>query len=429
VSDDSAVEPNEQIEPAPDSAEQPEPDREAQPPHEGDPRVVLAKGRARPAWAGHPNVYEGAIERVDGEPVEGGEVDVVDSSGRFIGRGVWSADSALRVRILRNTRGSIDAAFIARRVRQAVALRRDVLGMDAVSDAWRVVHGDGDRLSGVVADLYGDWIVLQVTNRAMADRREALASALLEAVGAKGVWERAAPKFAKREGFHPGGGKLAGETPPETVVIQERGLRFTVDLVKGQKTGHFLDQRDNRERFGELAKGRRVLDAFSGTGGFSVVALARGAKSALALDASARVLERASENAALNECVGPLEGRVGDAFASLRALEEAGEKFGAVSLDPPRFASSRREVEGAMRGYLDVNTRGLALVEPGGILATSSCTGAVSESDFLRMLRDAALRARRRVQILSVSGQAPDHPWLTAVPEGRYLKHVLARVV
>ncbi len=395
----------------------------------GDPRVALSKGRARPAWAGHPNVYEGAIEKVDGEPADGDEVDVVDSSGRFIGRGVWGGASALRVRILRNTRGPVDAAFVARRVRQAVALRRDVLQLAAVTDAWRLIHGDGDRLPGVVADRYGDWVVLQVTNRPMADRRPALAKALLDAAGVKGVWERAAPKFAEREGFHPGGGRLAGETPPDAVVIQEHGLRFNVDLVKGQKTGHFLDQRDNRLRFGAFTKGRRVLDAFSGTGAFSIAALTQGATSALALDSSARVLERAAENATLNDCAERLESRAGDAFTALRELEEAGEKFGAVSLDPPRFASSQREVSGALRGYLEVNTRGVALVEPGGILATSSCTGAVSESDFLRMLRDAAFRARRRIQILAVTGQAPDHPWLTAVPEGRYLKHVLARVL
>ena len=393
------------------------------------PRVELAEGRARPLWAGHSNVYAGAVASVQGEPVNGGEVDVVDHRGRFVGRGVWNGDSAVRVCVLRSTEGALDDEFLLRRVSRAVELRRDVLGLDAVADAWRVVHGDGDRLPGVVADRYGDWIVLQVTNRAMADRRTALASALLAATGTRGVWERAAPKFAEREGFHPGGGRLAGEAAPESVDVREHGLVFRVDIVKGQKTGHFLDQRDNRLAFGAQCDGRRVLDAFCGTGGFGLAALAGGAMSVLALDQSPRALARTMENANLNASVSRLETLEADGFAGLEALDEAGQRFGAISLDPPRFAQSRREVEGALRGYLELNTRAMGLVEPGGLLATSSCTGAVSESEFLVMLRDAAVRARRRVQILRITGAAPDHPWLTSVPEGRYLKHVLARVL
>ncbi len=402
-------------------------DPDAEPP--GPPRVTLAKGRARPLWAGHSNVYEGAIEGVEGVPVDGGDVDVLDHRGRFVGRGVWNGRSVVRVCVLRSTRGDLDAAFVLRRVRRAVELRRDVLRLPAVSDAWRVVHGDGDRLPGVVADRYGDWVVLQVTGRAMADRRGALAAALLVATGARGVWERAAPRFAERDGFHAGGGRLAGETPPETIDIAEHGVRFRIDVVRGQKTGHFLDQRDNRRAFGALCEGRRVLDAFCGSGGFGLAALAAGAASVVALDQSQRALARTTVNAEMNGVHAYIETREGDGFAALAALHEAGERFAAVSLDPPRFASSRREVPAALRGYSELNARALSLVERGGLLATSSCTGAVSEHDFLVMLRDAAVRARRRVQVLRVTGAAPDHPWLTAVPEGRYLKHVLVRVL
>lgn len=396
---------------------------------DGTPRVVLAKGRALPLWAGHSAVFEGAVERVEGAPADGAEIDVVDERGRFVGRGVWNGASVVRVTVLRSTPGPLDDDFVARRVRRAVELRRGVLGLDTVTDAWRVLHGDGDRLPGVVADRYGDWVVLQVSNRAMADRRAALAAALLEALGAKGVWERADTRFADREGFAAGGGRLAGDVPPDSVEIREHGVRFLVDVVKGQKTGHFLDQRDNRHAFGALCGGRRVLDAFCGTGGFGLAALAGGARAVVALDQSPRALERAVQNAGSNGVHDRLETLEGDGFAALRALEEASERFGAVSLDPPRFARSRRELEGAMRGYLELNTRGLSLVERGGLLATSSCTGAVTEEAFLTMLRDAAVRARRRVQVLRVSGAAPDHPWLTAVPEGRYLKHVLVRVL
>lgn len=394
------------------------------------PRIVLRKGSARPVRAGHPVVYDGSIERIVGEPATGDEVDVVDHGGRFLGRGVFHAGTPVRVRVFRDDEGPIDEAFLAARVRSALTLRRHVLRLPEVTDAFRLVHGDGDRLPGVTADSYAGWIVLTVANRAVADRRAALAAALLEGSGAKGVWERAQPAFAEAEGFAPGGGRLAGDVPPDEVDVREHGVIYRVDVRAGAKTGHFLDQRDNRVGFAALCAGRTVLDAFSGTGGFGLSALVRGgALSVTALDVSPRALERLVENAAANGVADRVTTERGDGFKLLRALCDAGRTFGAVSLDPPRFATSRREVEGALRGYRELNLRALTLVEPGGLLATSSCTSVVDEESFLRVLRDAAADAGRRVQVLRTSGQAPDHPWLTAVPEGRYLKHVLLRVV
>lgn len=401
-------------------------------------RVVLAERHARPAWAGHPNVFSGAIDRVEGgEPKTGDEVDVVDGKGRFVGRGVWHAESPVRVRILRWTQGPIDAAFLRRRVADAVALRRDVLRLPERADCWRVVHGDGDRMPGVVADRYGDWIVLQVTTRAAADRREALAQALLEETGARGVWERAATSFAEAEGFAPGGGRLAGEVPPETVEVREDGVVWHVDLRGGPKTGHFLDQRDNRAAFAALCRGRaadaparRMLDVFTGTGGFGVAAAKLGdVASVLAVDASKPSLERAAENAAANGVAERFTTRAGDAFDVLRDLEKDGARFGAVSLDPPRFAASRKELRGAVRGYRELNLRAMLLLEHGGLLATSSCTGVLTDEEFETIVRDAAVDARRRVQVIRRGAQGADHPWLTAVPEGRYLKHLVARVL
>jgi 23S rRNA (cytosine1962-C5)-methyltransferase len=400
--------------------------------------VVLADRHARPAWAGHPNVFSGAIDRVEGgEPKTGDEVDVLDGKGRFIGRGVWHAESAVRVRILRWTPGPIDATFLRRRVADAVLLRRDVLRLQERTDCWRVIHGDGDRLPGVVADRYGDWVVLQVTTRAAADRREALAQALLQETGARGVWERASTSFAEAEGFPPGGGRLAGEVPPDTVEVREDGVVWHVDLRGGPKTGHFLDQRDNRAAFAALCRGRaadapprRMLDVFAGTGGFGVTALKLGdAASVLAVDASKPSLERAAENAAANGVADKLTTRAGDAFDVLRELEKNGVRFGAVSIDPPRFAGSRNELRGAIRGYRELNLRAMLVLEHGGLLATSSCTGVLTEEEFETVVRDAAVDARRRVQVLRRGGQGGDHPWLTAVPESRYLKHLVARVL
>ena len=398
-------------------------------------RVVLADRHAKPAWAGHPNVYPGAIDRVeDGEPKTGDEVDVVDQKARFIGRGVWNAESTVRVRIYRWTEGPIDAAFIGRRVADAVALRRDVLRLHERTDAYRVIHGDGDRLPGVVADRYGDWIVLQGTTRAAADRRDAITSALMTSGDAsrpvRGVWERAATHYATAEGFHPGGGRVAGEAAPETVDVREEGIVWRVDVHGGQKTGHFIDQRDNRVAFAALCGGRTMLDVFSGTGGFGIAAAALGgAASVVAVDASKASLERVAENAAANAVAGKVTVRAGDAFDVLRDLERTNAKFGAVSVDPPRFAASRKELSGAVRGYHELNLRAMRLVEHGGLLATSSCTGVLTDDEFETIVRDAAVDAHRRVQVIRRGGQGGDHPWLTAVPESRYLKHLVARVL
>jgi 23S rRNA (cytosine1962-C5)-methyltransferase len=393
-------------------------------------RVVLAERHAKPAWAGHPNVYDGAIERVEGEPKTGDEVDVVDQKERYVGRGVWHATSPVRVRIYRADEGPLDASFVRSRIAEAVALRRDVLRLQERTEGRRVVHGDGDRFPGLVADQYGPWVVVQVTTLAAAQRREAVAEALLAECGARGVWERASTSFAEVEGFHPGGGRLAGEAAPATSEFREDGVVWKIDLHGGQKTGHFLDQRDNRAAFAALGRGRRVLDAFCGTGGFGLAALVvGGAASVVGVDSSKASLERLAENAAANGVGDRVETHAADAFDKLRELVATNARFGAVSVDPPRFAASRRELAGAIRGYHELNLKAMQLLEPGGILATSSCTGVLSDEDFERVVRDAAVDARRRVQVLRRGGQGPDHPWLTAVPESRYLKHFLARVL
>ncbi|MCG3133574.1 MAG: Ribosomal RNA large subunit methyltransferase I [Planctomycetes bacterium] len=393
-------------------------------------RIHLNERHARPAWAGHPNVYDGAIAKTEGEPQTGDEVDVVDAKERFVGRGVFHAEAPVRVRIYRWTEGPIDDAFVGRRIAEAVALRRDVLRLPGRATCWRIVHGDGDRFAGLVADRYGDFAVVQVTTRAAADRRAAIAASLMSHCGVRGVWERASTSFAESEGFHPGGGRLAGDVPPDTVDVTEDGISWRVDLKGGPKTGHFLDQRDNRASFAPLCGGRTVLDVFAGTGGFGIAAMKLGgAASVLAVDSSQGSSERLRENAAANGCADAVTVRVGDAFEILRDLERTNARFGAVSLDPPRFAASRRELSGAARGYRELNLRVMRLLEPGGVLATSSCTGVLTDEEFETIVRDAAVDARRRVQVIRRGGQGGDHPWLTAVPESRYLKHLVARVL
>lgn len=385
--------------------------------------VVLVKSRARPVRAGHPAVHDASIERVEGAPATGEEVRLVDHAGRFVGRGIWHASSSSRVRVYRLDDGPIDSEFVAERLRRAARLRRERLHLAERSNACRLVHGAGDGLSGLVVDLYDGFAVVQVTALAMAERRAAITAALLELPDVRGVWERASNSHAQLEEFPPGGGRLGGEAPPQEIEVVEDGVRYGVDLRGGAKTGHYLDQRDNRRAFARLVGGGRVLDAFSGTGGFALSALVGGAESALLLDGSGPALSMAEANAARNGVAERVETRRGDAFAALRELEAAGDRFDAVSVDPPRFARGRRELAGALRGYRELFSRALRLVRPDGVFAATSCTGVLDDSGFDRVVRDSAADAGVRLQVVRRAGQPPDHPYLTSVSEGRYLKH------
>lgn len=392
-------------------------------------RVLLRRGRAKPLWAGHPWVYAESVDRVEGAPADGDLVEVADERGRFVARGFWNSRSVLRVRVLTREEGAADpAAVVAARVREAVALR-EAAGVPAETEIWRAVHGEGDGLPGVTADVCGAWIVVQVSVLGMERLLDPLADALDAAVHPRGVWLRGGARHAKGEGVAAGDRLLRGEEPPEVVWARERGVRFGVDLRGGAKAGHFSDQRENRARFAALCRGRRVLDAFSGTGGFGLHALVDGgASSVLALDGSAPALERLRENAERNGVAAKVETRKEDAFLVLRRMAGEGERFGAVSVDPPRLAEKKHETAGALKALEELHLRALLLLEEGGILATSCCTGAIPDEAFEDTLREAARLAKRTVQVLHRGGQGPDHPWSVVAPEGRYLRFVLARV-
>ncbi len=392
-------------------------------------RVHLRRGRAKPLWAGHPWVYAESVDRVEGSPADGDLVEVVDEAGRFVARGFWNSRSVLRVRVLSREEGAENPAAVIRgRVREAVALR-ETAGIRAETDVFRVIHGEGDGLPGVTADYCAGWVVVQVSVLGMETLLDPLADALVEALRPRGVWLRGGARHAKAEGVGAGDRLLRGEEPPETAWARERGVLFGVDLRGGAKAGHFSDQRENRARFAVLCRGRRVLDAFSGTGGFGLHALVNGgAASVLALDGSAPALERLRANAERNGVGGRVEARKQDAFLSLRAMAGKGERFGAVSVDPPRLAEKKHEIRGALKALQELHLRAMHLLEDGGILAASSCTGAIGDDAFEETLRDAARLAKSSVQVVYRGGQGPDHPWSVVAPEGRYLRFVLARV-
>ncbi|MFM7413685.1 MAG: class I SAM-dependent rRNA methyltransferase, partial [Planctomycetota bacterium] len=308
------------------------------------------------------------------------------------------------------------------------ALRKH-LGLDDRAAAARVVNSEGDDLSGLIVDRYGEYLAVQVTALAIASRLETICDALAAELNPRGILLRGAERgLAKLEGLALPDRLIRGAAPEGPIFIHEHGLKFGVDLTEGQKTGYYLDQRDNRQAAARHARGRRVLDMFCYSGGFAVAcAAAGGARSVLAVDSSAKAAALARENAALNGAANVVVEEA-DAFETLDALTAAGERFGMVVLDPPKFARSRAAVDDALRAYHRINRLAVGLLEPGGVLVTCSCSGSVTREDFHHMLAGVAQRAGRPVQILESRGAAADHPVSASCLEGEYLTCVIARV-
>jgi 23S rRNA (cytosine1962-C5)-methyltransferase len=374
-------------------------------------------------------VLDSAVLRVEGSPADGDVVDLATHDGTFVARGLWNAASRLRVRLYAfDPAVRLDDALWRARLEAAVALRR-TLGLDDRAGAARLVNSEGDDLSGLIVDRYGDHLAVQVTALAMARRLETLADMLGEIVGPRGILLRGAERgLAKLEGLHLPDRVLRGAAPTGPIFVAEHGLKFGVDLTAGQKTGYYLDQRDNRHAAARHARGRRVLDMFCYSGGFAVAcAVTGGARSVLAIDSSAKAAALAKANADLNGAAN-VTVETADAFEKLDALRAAGERFGMVVLDPPKFARSRATLDDALRAYHRINRLAVDLLEPGGMLVTCSCSGSVSRDDFLQMLGGVAQRAGRAIQLLECRAAAPDHPVSASCLEGEYLKCVIGRV-
>jgi 23S rRNA (cytosine1962-C5)-methyltransferase len=370
----------------------------------------------------HPWVFQKMVERPATRLPPGSVVDVLDRDGQWVGRGLYNGHSRISLRVLTAEPGeAIDDAFFARRIRRAAELRRDWLGLDAVTDAYRLVHSEGDGLSGLVVDRFGSTLVLEFFAAGMYRFRTAIQAALAgHYPGCRFYWF-AEEHVQKQESFD----CRPPEAPPAEV-ITENGVRFRVAPGSKHKTGFFLDQRDNRQALASFCAGKRVLDLCCNTGGFAVYAKARGAEEVVGVDLDEQALALARQNAGLNGV------RVrfvqADLFPWLRDVIAAGQRFDVVVLDPAKQTRDREEVAYALKRYLDMNRLALQAVAPGGLLLTCSCTGLVGEADFLETLRRAAWQAGRTVQVLRVSGAGADHPFLVHVPEGRYLKAVFCRV-
>jgi len=382
---------------------------------------LTARGEA-PARARHPWIFSGAVADVAGDPQPGADVDVFDSAGGFVGRGLFNPHSQIRVRLYTADDEPLDDEFFAARVHAAIGLRSGLLDLDDPAGACRLVFSEGDGLSGLTVDRYGPYLAVQLTGLGIAGRLGPILDALEETLAPKAIMLRTEKGMAEQEGLVAQDGPLRGELPPAPIEIVEGGLRFLVDLGTGQKTGFYLDQRVNRMRAASWAEGRTVADVCSYSGGFSVATASAGAGRATAVDVSAGALELARANASLNG-VGERVATVrGNAFEWLEAEAAEGRAYGMVVVDPPRFARTRRGIPSALQAYERLNRLAVACLEPGGLLLTFSCSGRVAEADFASAVCRGAASTGRDVRILERLTQAPDHPVSVTCPESAYLK-------
>lgn len=389
---------------------------------------MLRPRKAAPFFGRHPWVLDTAVDRVQGEASAGSVVDLLAENGHWIARGVYNPASRIRVRLYTwNRDEALDQDLWRRRIASALELRR-AIGYDQL-DAARLVYSEADQLSGLIVDRFAQYLVVQPTAIGMAQQLDALAPLLAELTGAKGIVARAEPSMAKLEGFDATTRVVWGDVPGEAIFIEEHGVRYGVQLLVGQKTGFYLDQRENRRAAATYFAGRSVLDMCCYTGGFSLAARKLGgAAQVRGFDNSKHAVEMATANAQLNELAG-VSFQQGEAFETLESLLAEGAKFGGIVLDPPKFARGRRGVDEALRAYHRLNLLAVNLLEPGGILVTCSCSGGVTAEDFQSMLLGVAMKSKRHVQILELRGASPDHPVSVACAENAYLKCFICRVV
>lgn len=368
-----------------------------------------------------------------GQPALGETVRIRDSQEQALASGAYSPQSNIRVRVWSwNTDEAIDRSFFYRRLQQAIQFRdawRSNLGHRVETDAYRLVHAESDGLPGLIVDRYGDTLVLQCLSAGAERWREVIVDVLMELTGAERIYERSDVDVRGLEGLPARNGLLAGEEPPQYLQIRENNLSYNVDIRRGHKTGFYLDQSENRYRVAQWAKDREVLDCFCYTGGFTLSALTCGAKSVMALDSSSEALDLAKENCRLNQ-ISPerVEWIAGDVFQTLRNLRDRDRKFDLIILDPPKFAPTAAQAGSASRGYKDINLLAFKLLRPGGVLATFSCSGGISEELFQQIVFGAALDAGVEARIVERLHQGVDHPVSVHFPEGAYLKGLILYV-
>ncbi len=391
------------------------------------PSLTLKPGRERSLLRRHPWIFTGAVASLTEGIPSGGTVDVLSAAGEFLGRAAYSPRSQICARVWTFNDEPVDAEFFRRRVKAALQLR-EALGVNSEANAFRLIYAESDRIPGLIVDRYGELLVAQFLTAGADSWRDTFAELLAAETGLNCIYERSDVDVRELEGLPPRAGWLrrsdAGCAQDETAIrIVENGLAYEADIKNGHKTGLYLDQRPNRQVVRGLAPGREVLDCFCYTGGFTVNALAGGARSVLAVDSSAEALALAARNVNLNQLdPGCVEFRQADVFQFLRRLRDEGRSFDMVILDPPKFAPTAAHADKAARGYKDINLLAFKLLRPQGLLVTFSCSGGIDALLFQKIVASAALDAGVDARLVQHLAQGPDHPIGLEFPEASYLK-------
>jgi 23S rRNA (cytosine1962-C5)-methyltransferase len=392
-------------------------------------RVILKFRKARPFWFGHPWVFTGAIDRVKGQVADGDVVELVDDSGRLIGEGFWNSKSQIAVRLTSlKGEGALDTPLLLKRLDAAIALREDTLRLSECTNAYRVVHSEGDGLPGLIVDRLGPYLMLQVSCFGMARFLEPLLQRLIDRYQPEAVCERECKVAVEEEGLVRPAAVLHGTAPTGPVEVSEFGVKAFADPMGGQKTGWYSDQRDNRRFAAQLARNKDVLDAFSYTGGFALQMAAQGARHVTVVDSSEPAIDLARRAAEAQAFADRMSFERGNVLRVFDHFAQEGRQFDVVVIDPPKFVHKRAELERGLALYHEVNVKALRLVRDGGVLMTHSCSQHVAEEHFDEMLASAAKSIGVRAQEFFRSTQAPDHPVLMPLLESRYLKCRAVRV-
>ncbi len=384
--------------------------------------TITARGKNR-VEAGHPWVFASDIQNAPAEVAPGDVADVLAPDGRFLGRGYYNPKSQISLRMLTRHDEPIDRAFIERRVNDAIAYRKGL----GVLPACRLIHAESDFLPALIVDRFGPTLVMQSLSLGMEKLKSFAIDPLMAIPGVRGIYERNDVPVRSLEGLEQTKGVLCGTVDP-SAAIEENGVKLAIDVVNGQKTGYFLDQRENRAAIAPFVRGKRVLDCFCHIGSFALHAAKYGAAEAVGVDVSEEATGRAAILATLNGWQDRCRFVTANAFDYLRDRQAAHEGFDVIILDPPAFAKNKDALKNATRGYKDINLRAMKLLPPGGTLVTCSCSYHMTLPLFLAMLQDAARDAGRQLKVVEVRGQAKDHPSLLAAPETNYLKCVIAQV-
>lgn len=395
------------------------------------PAIHLVKGREKSLRRRHPWIFSRGIERIEGEPGLGETVDVYAHDGQWLAKAAYSPHSQIRARVWSFERQAIDLDFFVQRIQQAQLLREDIIQRDGLT-GYRLIAAESDGLPGITIDKYDTFLVCQLLSAGAEHHKETLIAALRQVFPECSIYERSDVAVRKKEGLQETTGVLHGEIPPKSVVIEENGVKISVDIVGGHKTGFYLDQRDSRQQSMKYVQDKEVLNCFSYTGGFGLYALKGGAKRVINADVSQPALDTAKYNAELNEFDISKKRAVflnADVFKLLREYRDQGTQFDVVIMDPPKFAESKNQLNGACRGYKDINMLAMQILKPGGTLLTYSCSGLMDQVLFQKIIADAALDAKRQVKFVERFEQAADHPTDSAYPEGFYLKGFACKVL